>query len=207
MNKIKNPFSFYSILTNPVLGYVPLAKILIDQKIPFLQLRIKNDTKEHIKEIAIEIARICLGTDTKFIINDDPQLVLECGADGVHLGQDDMPYQEARRILGGEKIIGLSTHNPSQVRAANKLNPDYIGMGPVYTTPTKQILDPVLGVSGLREMLALTTLPAVAIGGIDFTNIHDVKSAGAQNICAVRLINEAKEPIKILDKLKTICPW
>ncbi|OGI11039.1 MAG: thiamine-phosphate diphosphorylase [Candidatus Margulisbacteria bacterium GWF2_35_9] len=204
MPKVSAKFGFYAILTNPVIGYEPLAKVLVEEAVPFIQLRIKNDNRENTLRIAKRISAICFGTQTKFIINDDPLLVVESGADGVHLGQDDMPYEQARMILGPNRIIGLSTHNPDQVREANELKPDYIGIGPVYETPTKQIADPVLGLSGLKEMLALTNLPSIAIGGIDFSNIEDVMIAGAKNVCAVRLINESKEPHKVLSQLKQL---
>ena len=112
-----------------------------------------------------------------------------------------MPYREAREIVGDEAIVGLSTHNPDQTRAACALGPDYIGVGPVYATPTKKIPDPVLGLDGMRAMLDLATVPAVCLGGIDHGNARDVLMAGAKNICAVRCINASQTPAEELDRM------
>ncbi|MBN2343440.1 MAG: thiamine phosphate synthase [Deltaproteobacteria bacterium] len=191
---------FYGILTEPKIGYLPLARIMVEQGVRIIQLRMKDAPRETIRDTAFAL-RSEIPASTIFIINDDPALALEVQADGVHLGQSDMPYAEARAMLGPDAIIGLSTHNPRQTEEACALNPDYIGVGPVYATPTKKIPDPVLGISGMREMLALSTVPAVCLGGIDHDNVDDVIAGGAQNICAVRCINAADKPDVELDKM------
>ena len=103
--------------------------------------------------------------------------------------------------MGENAIIGLSTHSSQQTERACSLNPDYIGIGPVYATPTKKIPDPPIGIDGMREMLARTTVPAVVLGSIDDTNAAEVLRAGAKNICCVRYINKSKNPKRELERI------
>ncbi len=193
-------FGFYGILTHPRLGYRRLAAILVQRQVPYIQLRMKRVPRVEVARKARELRRIVVGP-SKLIINDDPEIARDEGADGVHLGQEDMPLPDARAIVGPDAIIGLSTHNLDQTRAACALQPDYIGVGPVYTTPTKDIPDPVLGLDRMADMIAAATVPAVAIGGIDLHNLPDVLAAGARNLCAVRAINGAEDPAAALDTM------
>jgi thiamine-phosphate pyrophosphorylase len=193
-------FGFYGILTHPRDGYERLAAVMVDRAIPYIQLRMKNAPRAEVARTARALRRIVVGP-SRLIINDDPEIARDEGADGVHLGQDDMPIAEARRIVGPDAIIGLSTHNPGQTRAACALEPDYIGVGPVHATPTKDIPDPVLGLDGMARMIQLATVPAVAIGGIDLDNAAAVLAAGARNLCAVRAINQADDPGAALDRM------
>lgn len=216
-NRVPQEFRFYAVLTNPILGFEKLTEILVEQKVAFIQLRIKPiNTSTHklfnsstlqtinIIDIAKTLRSITKGSNSKLIINDDPNLAMEVQADGVHLGQEDMPYELVRQLVGEKMIIGLSTHNIEQVKQANILKPDYIGMGPVYKTPTKVIADPALGVSYLKEMMSHNKLPFVAIGGIDLSNVEDVFSTGAKNICAVRLIDQCKTKEEVREKLNLL---
>lgn len=197
-------FGFYGILTNPIRGYEYVAKLLVDYEVRFIQLRMKKETlKEKYRE-AERIRKITDGTQSQFIINDDPRMAAEICADGVHLGQDDTTLEEAVKMLPPSALIGLSTHNPSQTEEACKKKPSYIGIGPVYATPTKVIPDPVLGLSGMVEMLAKATVPAVAIGGIDQTNLAEVLKSGARNFCSVRPVNSSDSPEKALKELLKI---
>ena len=122
----------------------------------------------------------------------------------MHIGQNDMAYDDARRIIGREGVVGLSTHNLSQTRAACGLTPrpDYIGVGPVHATPTKQVPDPVIGLDGMHRMVEAATVPAVAIGGIDLENLDDLLSAGARNVCAVRCVNQAPDPEMVIQRFQ-----
>lgn len=194
MTQIPHHFGFYAILTDPMLGYETCGKILVDGGVPFLQLRMKDQPVDTVRRTAEMLRKITEGSETLFIVNDDPHLAFDCSADGVHLGQDDMSIAEARVILGSEAIIGLSTHSPLQVTAACKEQPSYIGVGPVFPTPTKKIADPAIGLSGMKAMLELATVPAVAIGGIDLSNIEQVMENGAQNFCMVRQFTMSEEP-------------
>ncbi len=191
-------FGLYAILTDPILGYETLAECIVEHTIPFLQLRMKDVSSEQILRTAKNITSITQGSKTLFIINDDPTLAIAANADGIHIGQDDTGYAEARALVGKDMIIGISTHNPQQTIDACSLKPDYIGIGPVYPTPTKKCADPAIGLAGLAAQLAVSTVPSVAIGGIDLINIRDVLSAGAINVCMVRQINRAKNPGDIL---------
>ena len=132
-------------------------------------------------------------------------LTLELAADGVHLGQNDMPIAEARKLWDAPgKIFGLSTHSEEQAEAAIDQAPDYIGIGPVFPTPTKAIADPDLGVERAGAIAKATPLPHVVLGGIDETNLADVLRAGAVNYCAVRAIMQSKEPDAEIIKLQKI---
>lgn len=207
MTKITKPFGFYGILSGPLIGYVELTKIFIEHRVPFIQLRMKKSPLDEVREMATRLVKLTRGTGSRFILNDEPVLAKEVGADGVHLGQTNMPYLEARALLGRDAIIGLSTHNVEQVKIANNLSPDYIGMGPVYPTPTKEKPDPDIGTAGLKQMMAVNQLPYVAIGGIDLGNIADVKATGAASICVVRLVNDVADPSKVLEQIKEYYPW
>jgi thiamine-phosphate pyrophosphorylase len=135
-------------------------------------------------EAAMRVAR---ERSVKIIINDRVDIALALQADGVHLGQDDLPPAAARRILGPGAIIGFSTHNPEQARLAAQMPVDYIAIGPIFATSTKQPSDPSVGLDGLRIIRhAVGTIPLVAIGGIALENSHKVLDAGADAIAVVR---------------------
>ena len=201
IHKIKNDFGFYSILTEPLRGYDYLAKLLVENEVAFLQLRIKETDKFKILKTAENIRKITQNSKTIFIVNDFLDVAKDSGADGVHLGQDDEKCGVARKILGEDAVVGLSTHNINQTKAAQNEKIDYIGIGPVYPTPTKQIPDPVLGLEKMKEMVDASAIPSVCIGGIDFERIKEVLRAGAKNFCAVRLLNESENPREVLKKI------
>ena len=190
----------YGILADPVVGYERLAAIMVAKGLRAIQLRMKDAVRAEVVAVARRV-RAVVPAGVAFVVNDDPAIAAEVGADGVHLGRGDMPYAEARRIVGDDAIIGLSTHNPEQTMAACALGPDYIGVGPVFATPTKRIPDPVIGLDGMRRMLALATVPAVAIGGIDHGNAASVVAAGARSLCAVRCINCSADPGAEIDRM------
>jgi len=202
---IKTDFGFYSILTEPSCGYEYLANLLVEFEVPFLQLRMKTENKFTILKTAEKIKKITENTNTIFIMNDFIDITKDCGADGVHLGQDDTKPVDARKILGENVIIGLSTHNINQTKSAQNEPIDYIGIGPVYVTPTKVIPDPVLGLEKMREMVDASKVPSVCIGGIDFDRIKPVLQAGAHNFCVVRLLNKAENPKLVLKQILEEC--
>ncbi|MCX7727202.1 MAG: thiamine phosphate synthase [Chitinispirillaceae bacterium] len=202
--KIKEIFGFYSILTNPLKGYEYCTKLLVDEEIYIVQLRIKEHPEIEILKIAEKMRKITEGTKTLLIINDYPEIAKKVGADGVHIGQQDIPFLEAKKIVGENTIIGISTHSPEQTQKTCKLHPDYIGIGPVFKTPTKKNPDPVIGIDGMKEMLKISTVPAVVIGGIDLTNLSQVLEAGAKNFCMVRQFTEAENPEEVIKKIKSI---
>jgi thiamine-phosphate pyrophosphorylase len=201
---VPSPFGFYAILTNPLRGYEYCTHVLVDAEVPFVQLRIKDLPESAILPTALKMRRITRGTGTKLIINDYPEVARACQADGVHIGQDDMNVTDARSLLGPDALVGLSTHTPGQTTAACALHPDYIGIGPVYPTPTKKNHDPVIGIEGMKAMLAAATVPAVVIGGIDLTNIDEVLEAGAVNFCMVRQFTQSTEPEKTVAEIMRV---
>jgi len=123
-------------------------------------------------------------------------IALACSADGVHLGQDDLPVTVARRILGRESIIGLSASTPAEAGAAEEAGADYIGVGPVFATGSKKDAGPVLGLEGLRKIRAKTRLPILAIGGISAANSADVIASGADGVAVISAITAAQDPLK-----------
>jgi len=120
-----------------------------------------------------------------FIVNDRCDLALAVDADGVHLGQEDLPLDLARKVMGPDKLIGISTHNPDQVRNATAGKPDYLGFGPIFKPGSKQDHDPVVGLEGLREVRGLTSLPVFAIGGIQLEQVREVMHAGADGVAVI----------------------
>ena len=203
--KMHPDFGLYAILTNPLKGYEYLTEVLVNHQVPFIQLRMKDEPADQVLAMAEKIRKLTSGTSSKFIVNDSPQIAKEVGADGVHIGQDDMQYEDARAIVGPEMNIGMSTHSPAQTRDACACGPDYIGIGPVFATPTKTNPDPVIGIDGMRKMLSIATVPAVAIGGIDLTNLRNVLTAGARNFCMVRQITQAEDPESVLNRIASLC--
>jgi thiamine-phosphate pyrophosphorylase len=161
--------------------------------VDLVQLRVKDAPDHAIVETGSRFARAVAGYDALFILNDRPDLVAESGADGVHVGQDDLGAREARAIVGEERLVGLSTHAPAQVDAAAHAPVDYIGVGPVHATPTKPGR-PAVGLELVRYAAAHATVPFFAIGGIAPENVDAVVSAGAERIAVVRAIAEAADP-------------
>jgi thiamine-phosphate pyrophosphorylase len=204
MEKMPEKFGFYAILTNPMRGYEYVTQILVEYKIAFVQLRMKDAELSSIEDIACKMRKITLGTSTRLIINDYPDIAKKINADGVHIGQTDMQYSDARKIMGDSAIIGLSTHSPFQTKAACELSPDYIGIGPVFPTPTKKNPDPVIGISTMKEMLSISSVPGVAIGGITLEKLPEVLAAGAQNFSMVRPVNASDDPEKVIKEILRI---
>lgn len=153
-----------------------------------IQLRDKNAPPREFYDQAAAALKVAHNHGAKLIINDRADVALALRADGVHLGQSDLPVEAARSLLGKDAIIGFSTHNTTQARLAAKMPLDYIAFGPIFKTLTKENPDPVAGLAGLREVRASTgSLPLVAIGGVSLINAAEVLGAGAD---AVAMISE-----------------
>ena len=191
-------FGLYIILTKPRLEYERIAEICVRLGVKMLQLREKYLADRELLSLAKRLRSITRGTQTNFVVNDRPDIALLAEADFLHLGQDDLPVEEARKIVGNMKI-GLSTHSLEQAKAALEKNPDYIGFGPVYTTPTKEKPDPVVGTDNLRKVLQFAHVPVVAIGGLFPENVEEVVEAGARNVAMVRYFMQA-ETVAELEK-------
>ena len=197
-------FGFYLVMTNPVVGYERCCEAAVRAGVRMVQLRMKDAPRSEIVSVGAALRQITSGTPTTFIVNDDPSIAAEVGADGVHVGQGDMTVAEVRRRYPELGIVGLSTHNPGQANAAIAQKPDYIGVGPVFATPTKKIPDPVLGTETAGRMIASVPFPAVAIGGIDFATLPSVLAAGARNWAVVRAVCGSSEPYDAIRRLQEI---
>ena len=158
-----------------------------------IELRDRQQPRGMIERSGRTFRRLADTYSALFIVNDDPYLSLELNADGVHVGQDDMDPAEARRILGPDSIVGLSTHSQEQIEAASGLPVDYISVGPIWETPSKEGR-PATGLELIRTAGEIAELPWFAIGGIDPGNVHQVVEAGAERICVVRAIRDADDP-------------
>jgi thiamine-phosphate pyrophosphorylase len=149
-----------------------------------IQLRDKKSSKREILQKAWELRKLTRKYGVTFIVNDYIDVALAVDADGVHLGQDDLPLPEARKIIGN-KIIGISTHSIKEARLAEQEGADYIGVGPVYATTSKEDVVSPVTTSYVREVAQEIRIPFVAIGGIKLHNVDQVLEAGARRICAI----------------------
>jgi thiamine-phosphate pyrophosphorylase len=174
---------------------------LIEGGAKLIQLREKLASVKDFYEDARKALEIARAERVKIIINDRVDIALALKADGVHLGQDDLPPDEARRILGDEAIIGFSTHNLKQAAEAVKLPVNYLAIGPVFPTNTKENPDATVALEGVKIVReAIGDFPLVAIGGITFENFREVLRAGADSVAVIG--NLLSEPDKIGEKMK-----
>lgn len=170
--------------------------------VTMVQLREKDCNTRDFIQLATELKERLATYKVPLIINDRVDVALVSGADGLHIGQSDMPYSLARQLLGFGKIIGLSVENMEQVAEANKLDVDYIGISPVFCTITKTDTSQPFGLEGIREVMAATIHPAVAIGGINSSNANAIIEAGANGIAVVSAICSAENPREAAFELK-----
>jgi len=197
-------FGLYIIITKPVLPYSRIAEICVNNEIAMLQLREKHLSDREIVKIGIELKSIIKGSKTNLVINDRPDIAVLCEADCLHLGQDDITYEDAKKIVGNDMQIGLSTHSIQQAKDALKKGPDYIGFGPIYATSAKSNPDQVVGTDQLKEVLFFANVPVVAIGGIFPENIEAVLKTGARNIAMVRYFMQAEDIDKKIKEIKSL---
>ena len=169
--------------------------------VDIVQLRAKRRPDEEIVTAGRRYARQCHEHGALLIVNDRPDLVDPIGADGVHIGQDDAPVDAARRLVGPDRLIGLSTHTPEQIDRANAVGVDYIGVGPVYVTPTKPGR-PAVGLALVRYATQHASQPFFAIGGINLGNAAEVTRAGAGRIAVVRALTQVQEPEAVAHALR-----
>lgn len=173
------------------------VKSALEARVQVVQYRNKSLSTRLIYEEALKLRSIC--RDALLIINDRLDIALSIGADGVHLGCDDLPYHIARRILGKKKIIGLTVHNLSQAQEAQRLGADYIGVSPIFPTSTKHDAGKAIGLGVLRQIRRMISLPVIAVGGIDLSNAGEVIASGADGLCAISAVvtkNNVKKEIK-----------
>jgi thiamine-phosphate pyrophosphorylase len=190
------------VITDPSAGKNLLAVVrsAIAGGANVVQLRDKKASRAELVAKAKELLKVTRELGVPLILNDDAQAAKEAGCDGVHLGQDDGPLTAAREILGENAIIGRSTHSPEQALAAEQEGFDYIGVGPIFGTPTKPTYAPV-GLDLVRFAATRIKIPFVAIGGIDVSNVSEVRAAGAQTVAVVRAIMAAPNPAQVAQRL------
>jgi thiamine-phosphate pyrophosphorylase len=162
----------------------------------FIQMREKNLPPAQFFGEAMKVVELARQLSVRIIINDRADVALATKADGVHLGQDDLPAEAARRILGNDAIIGYSTHNLDQAQRALSLPIDYLAIGPIFATTSKSDTEPVVGLDGLRSVArTANTVPIVAIGGITFENVRAVIEAGATSVAVISALLTEKDSI------------
>jgi thiamine-phosphate pyrophosphorylase len=160
------------------------ANELVEAGVTLIQYRNKSDDLRTMLAQAREL-KVRIGLQATLIMNDRADLCLAAEFDGVHVGQDDLSAEAARKIVGPERQVGISTHNPEQVKEADRMPADYIAIGPVFATPSKANPDPVVGLAGVHRARELTSKPLVAIGGITRSNCRSVIQAGADSIAVI----------------------
>jgi thiamine-phosphate pyrophosphorylase len=171
------------------ISQVEQVRKLIAGGATLIQLREKHANPREFYEQVRESVRIAHENDVCIIVNDRSDIALAAKANGVHLGQDDMPPEKARVLLGERAIIGFSTHSVEQAERAADLGADYIAIGPIFATKTKEKPDPIVGLEGIKAVKnAVGNIPVVAIGGIDETNLLSVLAAGADSAAMISVI-------------------
>ena len=159
-----------------------------------LQLRLKDTSSRTLHATALQLRAATRRAGALFVVNDRPDVAAAVGADGVHLGQDDVPVAVARAVLGRDRFVGVSTHDLDEARAALADGADYLGVGPVYDTTSKRGALPARGLALLRAVRALTDGPLVAIGGITPETAAEARAAGADAVAMIAALARASDP-------------
>jgi len=184
-------------------GLAELLRGAIGGGVDIVQLREKHLPDAELTAIAGEARAVCVQLGALFIVNDRPDLALAAGADGVHVGQEDMPAPDVRELVGPEMLIGVSTHSPQQIDAIDARVVDYIGVGPIHETPTKPGR-PAVGLELVRYAAAHATVPFFAIGGLHADNLDQALAAGATRVCVLRAIADAEDPEPVARGLRAL---
>ena len=191
---------------NDCIGYAEGAKMALEGGCKWIQLRMKDATDDEVRSVAAEIHPLCKQNEAIFLLDDRVELARELHADGVHLGKNDMPVDEARRVLGEEFIIGGTANTFEDIERLASQGADYIGCGPFRFTTTKKNLAPVLGLEGYRDIIekmhrAEIDIPVVAIGGITASDIDDILATGVKGIAVSGSVLTAENPVAMMRTL------
>jgi len=197
------------LVTDPLLagerGVTETVRQALESGVGTVQLRDKTASTPFLLEMAVRLKALAEEHDALFLVNDRVDVARASGAHGVHLGQDDMPPEEARSLLGASAIIGVSVRTAGEARAAEAAGADYIAANLVYPTDTKMDISDPLGIEGIRELRRASSLPVVAIGGISRVNASVTVAAGADGIAVVSAIMAAENvPLACRELLKAI---
>src|SRR5215467_8483124 len=198
----------YVILDAALLPSDPITftNQLLHAGVRLIQYRNKTGPAREVLQTARALCAAALHPGATFVVNDRPDIARLAGAAGVHLGQDDIDVVAARKILGGDSLIGLSTHNLKQFECALEADADYIAVGPVFATSSKARPDPVVGVEFVRKVRRLTNQPIVAIGGITFERAGEVIDAGADSVAVISDILTANNPADRVQQFLQVLP-
>lgn len=180
-----------------------IAEMAVKGGADIIQLRDKNMPASELVETAIAIKKICSGR-ALLIINDRVDIAVLSGADGVHLGKEDIPINEARKLLGNNKYIGATANSLEDAELAVKAGADYIGYGHIYQTQSKLKSTSPVGINGLKEIVKYINIPVLAIGGIDLTNAEEVIKTGVHGIAVIGCVLKSQNPINTVKQLKQI---
>ncbi|MBW6513516.1 MAG: thiamine phosphate synthase [Candidatus Syntrophosphaera sp.] len=205
-------FGLYIVVTQPVIGHLRFTETCVKEEVPILQLREKDMPDREFLKLARGMREIIRGSGTLFFVNDRPDIALLSGADGLHLGPEDLPWQEVAKLIKPGMLLGVSTHSLEQANqlmaerqaAAEGFNPDYMSFGPIFSTPAKAKPDPPVGTDKLAEVIAQASLPVVAIGGIFPENLGEVLSSGARNISMIRQFSLCRDEAELVDNIRII---
>ena len=180
-------------------GNISDVKNAIKAGVSIVQYREKCASSKKMYEEALVLRRIC--KRITFIVNDRIDVALACGADGVHIGQDDLPLDIARKILGKKKIIGVTVHTVKEAQTAEKSGADYLGVSPVFSTFTKNDAGKPVGVGMIKAIKNRVSIPIIAIGGINLANAKSVIDAGVDGLCAISCVVTKRDIKKEIEKL------
>lgn len=202
--KIRGVYVITDRYINPLHDHISLSKAAIDGGACIVQLRDKNATTRQLIDWAMAIRQMTAGTDTLLIINDRVDVAMACDADGVHLGDDDMPVEIARRLIGDGMLIGRSVDNVEQAIEAERMGADYVSIGAVFPTATKPDAAQAVGIETVRAVKMAINIPVVAIGGITHDNAPSVIEAGADAIAVISAVAMSREPLMAVKELVRI---
>jgi len=197
--------SLYLVTDRGLTKNRPLEAIIkeaIEGGVSMVQIREKDCSSLDFYQLALRIKSLLAPYQIPLIINDRVDIALAVDADGLHIGQSDLPYSVARNLLGKDKIIGLSVENLQQAKEANALDVDYIGLSPVFYTDTKNDIAPTLGLEGIKEIAKISKHRMVGIGGINTSNASDIVSSGAEGIAVISAILSHLDPKKAAMELQ-----
>ena len=187
-------------------SYLDSIRMALEGGCKWIQLRMKGATDNEVRPIALEAMKLCKETGATFIIDDRVELAMEIGADGVHLGKNDMPIAEARKILGNKAIIGGTANTFDDVKAHYEASANYIGCGPYKFTTTKERLSPILGLEGYSDIVSKMkangiSIPIVAIGGITAADIPLIMNTGVTGIAVSGAVLRSDNPVESMKQL------
>ena len=177
-------------------NHLELARRFLEGGSRLFQVREKLLSDSTLYRQLVEIRQVCSAASAQFLVNDRVDLALAVGADGVHLGQDDLPVEVARHLLGPDAILGLSTHDRKQFEQAQQLDLDYVAVGPIFPTTSKQSAYPAVGTKQLEQLTAISRFPVVAIGGITLDRAPEVWRAGAAAVAVISDLINTDRPVQ-----------